>query len=934
MKNNYFKKIATFIVIVLTTCNSMKAQVTLLYEDWSSNSFTANGWTFPNSQSNWTVGSVYTPFSTNPPNAYFNWSPSVTNYSFSMVSPTINATAYSGQQISLAYLLELNNFSTSTIEQFVVEFKNTSSSTWTTVNSYVNSVTGVTDYSVTGAVLAGMGGQNFQVKFTAFGANSFNINGWGVDSIVVKAASCPTVAPGLSVNATSTLLCSGNSVTLSASGANTYTWNPGNIVGSVITVSPSSNTTYSVAGSITGCTAVPAPAAVTISTTASPSVSITGISSLCQGQSGSMTASGASNYSWSPSAGLSSSTSASVTANPSASTSYTVLGTAANGCTNMAVNAIAVNQSPSLLYLTATPSVICSGGNSQLATNAASTNSYAISSIPYAAVSSPSSGVVTLVTGGVQNVPLTNGSLDDGDWENIPLPFGFNFFGSSYNSVAIGTNGFIGLGGIPNTYNGYGSMLPNAFSAAPSIGAIYSDLNFTTLGTLNYFTTGIAPNRKFVVNWSNVPFYFNSGTVTAQAIMYETSHIIEVHLNNSSGNNAAVEGIQNQTGSTAYVVSGRNAVNYTVTVPDGYRWSPNSGTATYSWTPSTFLSSTSVSNPTAINVTSATVYSVTATLGGCSKTATIGLNTGTSPTVNVVATPSTLCNGSGSVSISANGASSYSWNTGASTSSISVSPTVTTVYTVVGTNSTGCSSTKTVSVPVGTGPTVTIAAGTGTVCSGGSTGLTASGAATYTWNTGSNASAIAVTPSTTTTYSVSGSNGGCAGTGTVTIFVNSLPTVNISAAQPTVCTNGPTVALSGSPSGGVYTGPNVSQGFFTPGATAGTFNPGYAVSSTVTGCSNSATTTIVVSICTGVNERSVLNGLSVYPNPTQGELTIQLSNGALKDVEVLDLTGRIILSNSSSKDKITLNISNLANGIYFVKIQSNNAVEIIKVVKQ
>jgi hypothetical protein len=150
-----------------------------------------------------------------------------------------------------------------------------------------------------------------------------------------------------------------------------------------------------------------------------------------------------------------------------------------------------------------------------------------------------------------------------------------------------------------------------------------------------------------------------------------------------------------------------------------------------------------------------------------------------------------------------------------------------------------------------------------------------------------------------------------------------------------VCVNGPTVALTGQPGGGAYTGSNVTTGVFTPGATAGTFMPAYNITSSVTGCSNSASVTIVVSTCTGAdNVAARINGLQLYPNPNLGEFTIDLNNGLVKTYEVSDLTGRIILTGSSAKDKINVNIAPYANGVYFVKIKSEDTVEIIKVVKQ
>lgn len=252
-------------------------------------------------------------------------------------------------------------------------------------------------------------------------------------------------------------------------------------------------------------------------------------------------------------------------------------------------------------------------------------------------------------------------------------------------------------------------------------------------------------------------------------------------------------------------------------------------------------------------------------------------------------------------------------------------------------SATGCTSPVVpVVFTVGSSTSITASATSGTVCAGGSTALNANGASTYTWSTGATGNVIAVTPSVTTTYSVNGDNGaGCVGTGTVEVFVNQLPTVSLTAASTTACTNGPTISLTGSPTGGVYTGSNVSNGVFTPGATAGTFIPGYNITSTVTGCSNTATLTMVVSVCTDIQSKTAsLKGLSVYPNPNLGEFTVELANGLNKTIELTDLTGRIIFTESSEKDKISVNIRALANGVYFVKIKGADSTDIIKVVKQ
>lgn len=76
-------------------------------------------------------------------------------------------------------------------------------------------------------------------------------------------------------------------------------------------------------------------------------------------------------------------------------------------------------------------------------------------------------------------------------------------------------------------------------------------------------------------------------------------------------------------------------------------------------------------------------------------------------------------------------------------------------------------------------------------------------------------------------------------------------------------------------------------------------------------------------IMTGINDSRFINNIKVYPNPTQGEITIKLS--CLKDeimIKVLDITGRELISNNYEyTDFINLNLNTLP-GIYFLKIMT------------
>jgi hypothetical protein len=365
-----------------------------------------------------------------------------------------------------------------------------------------------------------------------------------------------------------------------------------------------------------------------------------------------------------------------------------------------------------------------------------------------------------------------------------------------------------------------------------------------------------------------------------------------------------------------------------------------SATGTNQWyasaTPTAALSSGTVY--TTPSLTATTVFYVT-DMNSCGESSLVPVTVtvNAAPVLTVSASSSTICEG-GSTALTANGATTYTWDNGATNAIIAVTPTINTTYTVTGDNA-GCTSTETIAITVNALPSVTLTSAQNAACVNGSTiGLSGSPAGGV--YTGTNVSGSVFTPGATAgtfmpSYNVTSTVTGCSNSATVTILVNALPSVSLSAATSTACTNGPTVALTGSPVGGVYTGSNVSGAMFTPPATQGTFSAVYSYTDGATGCSNTANTSIIVSVCTDITKIGTgLKGLSVYPNPNAGEFTIELNNGQEKTVEVTDVTGRVVMTAVSSDEKVNMNIISLSNGVYFIKVQSENKVEIIKIVKQ
>ncbi len=309
-----------------------------------------------------------------------------------------------------------------------------------------------------------------------------------------------------------------------------------------------------------------------------------------------------------------------------------------------------------------------------------------------------------------------------------------------------------------------------------------------------------------------------------------------------------------------------------------------------------------------------------------------------SPVVNVSANSSTICAGQ-SVNLTATGANNYTWNTGATTATITDAPTSNMTYIATGTNTlTNCSASATKNITVRPTPVVSIVASNTAVCEGSSVNLVAIGATSYTWDNGTNSGFQTVNPTTNTTYTVLGSYGNgnnCAGSTTQMITVNPLP--NITALNsPNVSCPGQNVTLSA-------TGANTYQWIASSAYVQGNpvvvtpmTNTTYSLTGTdANGCSKTISISQSVVSCVGINERAAtINGLSIYPNPNNGEFTIELVNGQNKTVEVMDVTGRKLLSQNSSSDQFNVNINNFANGVYYVKVSTNDAVEVLKIVKQ
>jgi hypothetical protein len=167
------------------------------------------------------------------------------------------------------------------------------------------------------------GGVNFNVSGPVF----FLVSAGNWDCFIFKISPCDALSQKININNVTTL-CSGTSMVLLASGASTYSWNTG-ATSSTINISPTINTTYSVVGvTALGCTNS---AVQSIIVNPSPTINAVSNNSLfiCLGQSTTLTATGASSYTWNTGGSGSS-----IVVSPTITTSYSVSGSNSFGCSN------------------------------------------------------------------------------------------------------------------------------------------------------------------------------------------------------------------------------------------------------------------------------------------------------------------------------------------------------------------------------------------------------------------------------------------------------------------------------------------------------------------------------------------------------------------------------------------------------------------------
>lgn len=522
-------------------------------------------------------------------------------------------------------------------------------------------------------------------------------------------------------------ICLGESTDISAvvtgTGSYGYEWfdESGNSLGttSPITVNPSANSSYTV--EVTGLCGATAVANVFITVHDLPTANAGNDATICEGQSTTLNGSGGVSYDWDNGA----QDIASPTVSPSSTTTYNLIVTDGNGCTDTDDVQVTVNPNPTAFA--GMDQTICDGETVNLSGSGGGTYSWnqGLGAGQNQSVSPSSTTNYTLT--------VTNGfNCTDQDQVTVnvnPLPNA-----NAGNDITVcngGTTQLNATGGV--SYDWDDPALADVSN--PTVGPLFSDATYTVTVT-----------------------DANNCTDTDQITVFVGAALIPDAGQDSS-------------------VCLNDPLTYTA-----------SGGTTYTWTDENSNTvSTSASYAPSTSVAGVYEYYLEAASGSCTGNDTVVVTVNSLPTASIDPV-SDLCAGD-STELIANGGTTYSWNQGlGSGQSHWVQPsTGSTSYTVTVTDGNGCQDDESIQVLVNALPVI-LASADQEICEGETAQISATsniGGTTFSWNNGvGNGQNQSVSPGQTTVYVVTGTDGNsCQNEDSLLITVNTLPIIDTSSIQ-------------------------------------------------------------------------------------------------------------------------------------------------------
>ncbi len=542
-----------------------------------------------------------------------------------------------------------------------------------------------------------------------------------------------TVNPSPITTVNSPSICAGETATLTAAGATSYSWSTGAIT-NPISVTPATTTSYTVTGTSLGCTST------AVSTVTVNPIPVTTVNSttICAGGTATLTGAGATSYTWSTG-----DVTNPITVTPATTTSYTVTGNSL-GCTSTAVSTVTVNPSP---ITTVNSTTICAGETATLTAAGATSYAWSTGDVTNPITVTPATTTSYTVTG-------TSGTCTSTAVATVTVsPLAAPIVNSP--SICAGASATLTAAG--------------AASYAWSTGAITNSISVTPATTTSYTVTG------------------TTGSCTSTAVATVTVNPIPV-----------------------------TTVNSTSICPGGTATLTAAGATSYAW------STGDLTNPISVSPAATTSYTVTGTSLGCSSTAVATVTMNALLVVDAGADDSICYGMTANLAVTPNGAGYvYAWTPAATLSgggtifNPTASPSATTTYSVTVTDPSGCTGTD--AVTIFADPQITIAiAGIDVTCNGACNGQTivipGGGTTAYTYNWSSGCTAAACNSLCPGTYSVTVTDAwGCNVTSSTSVAEPTVLTASVTASTPTTCNA-------------------LCDGTATAAGAGGTIGPGYSYS--------------------------------------------------------------------------------------------------------
>ncbi|QIP13700.1 hypothetical protein G8759_14260 [Spirosoma aureum] len=642
----------------------------------------------------------------------------------------------------------------------------------------------------------------FSVVQTASGSGvqtfTLTVNSGG-QRVTATTSLTVNISPVASLTNNGPLTCSQTSVTLTASGGNSFTFSTGSGLvvgtpGSSSTVVVSTPGVYSVVvGNTSGCVSAASTTVDQDVTAASVSINPGSATLTCASPSVSLTAVGVGSVRWNTG-----STSPILTV--STAGTYSVTLTSGSGCTAVTSVEVSADQSA--------PSVSINPGSATLSCASPSVSLTAVGVGSVLWNTGSTSPILTVSSAGTYSVTLTSGSgctavtsvevSADQSAPSVSINPGSATLSCASPSVSL-------------TAVGVGSVLWNTGSTSPIL-TVSSAGTYSVTLTSGSGCTAVT-SVEVSADQSAPSVSINPGSATLSCASPSVSLTA-----------VGVGSVLWNTGSTSPILTVSSAGTYSVTLTSGsgctavtsvevsadqsapsVSINPSSATLTCA-TPSVSLTAVGVgsvrwntgSTSPILTVSTAGTYSVTLTSGsGCTAVTSVEVSADQSaPSVSINPGSATLSCASPSVSLTAVGVGSVRWNTGSTSPILTVSTAGT--YSVTLTSGSGCTAVASVEVSADqSAPSVSINPSSATLtCATPSVSLTAVGVGSVRWNTGSTSPILTV--SSAGTYSVTLTSGsGCTAVTSVEVSADqSAPSVSINPSSATLSCASPSVSLT------------------------------------------------------------------------------------------------------------------------------------------